>query len=75
MPEVELISSGYAWRFPECSRTEYESALPSSGKVCCTRCGASFPVRKVSHRVEGCALDNTRVVAGGEARISPPAAD
>ena len=75
MAEVELLSSGYAWRCPECSRTEYESAVPSSGKVCCTRCGASFPVSKVTHRLEGGALDNPRVVAGGEARISPPAAD
>ena len=71
--EVELVSSGYAWRCPECMRTEYESAVPSSGKVCCTRCGASFQVSKVAHRVEGGALDNAGAVAEGELRApSPP---
>ncbi len=56
MAEIELVSSGYAWRCPECSRTEYEGAVPSSGSVRCTRCGAMFPVSKVSHRLEGSVL-------------------
>jgi hypothetical protein len=68
--EVELVSSGYAWRCPECMRTEYENSVPSSGKVSCTRCGASFPVREVSHRVEAGALDNAKVVAEGELRAA-----
>jgi DNA-directed RNA polymerase subunit RPC12/RpoP len=64
--EVELVSSGYAWRCPECSSIEYENAVPSSGKVCCTRCGASFPVSKVARRVEGGALDNAKAKVEGE---------
>ena len=73
--EVELVSSGYAWHCPECSRAEYESAVPSSGMVRCTRCGATFLVSRVSHRVEGGALDNAYVVAKGEPPEAPPADD
>jgi DNA-directed RNA polymerase subunit RPC12/RpoP len=61
MAEVELISSGYAWRCPECSRTEYENAVPASRTVRCTRCGASFAVRRVCHRAEGGLLDSEQV--------------
>jgi DNA-directed RNA polymerase subunit RPC12/RpoP len=74
-PEVELVSSGYAWHCPECSHAEYESAVPSSGMVRCTRCGATFRVSRVSHRVEGGALDNAYVVAKGEPPEAPRADD
>lgn len=55
---VELISSGYAWQCPECMRTEYESAVPAGHMVRCSRCGASFAVTGVSHRVEPTLLDS-----------------
>jgi DNA-directed RNA polymerase subunit RPC12/RpoP len=60
--EVELIPSGYAWRCPECNHTEYENSVPAAGRVRCSRCGASFAVTKVSHRVEPGLLDGEHPV-------------
>lgn len=60
---VELVSSGYAWRCRECMRTEYENAVPAAGKVRCSRCGASFAVTRVSHRVEPGLLDSEHPVS------------
>ena len=70
MTEVELVSSGYAWLCPECSRTEYESAVPSSGLVRCTRCGAMFTVSRVSHRVEGGVLQEAQAATEAEPRAA-----
>lgn len=75
MVEVELISSGYAWRCPECSHTEYENAVPASATVRCTRCGASFAVRRVRHRAEGGVLQKEHVVFEDEAGAAAPSAD
>jgi transposase-like protein len=75
MVEVELISSGYAWRCPECTRTEYENAVPASGRVRCTRCGASFAVRRVSHRAEGGVLEKQHVALEGQGAVALPSAD
>jgi len=75
MVEVELISSGYAWRCPECTRTEYENAVPASGTVRCTRCGASFAVRRVSHRAEGGVLERQHVALDGQGAVVHPSAD
>ena len=75
MVEVELISSGYAWRCPECTRTEYENAVPASGRVRCTRCGASFAVRRVSHCAEGGVLEKQHVPLEGQGAVALPSAD
>jgi DNA-directed RNA polymerase subunit RPC12/RpoP len=73
--EVELISSGYAWRCPECSRTEYESAVPASDTVRCSRCGARFAVRRVCHRAEGGPLEEEQVVREGETGVALGSSD
>ena len=75
MVEVELLSSGYAWRCPECTRMEYENAVPASGMVRCTRCGASFAVRRVSHRAECGVLEGHHVALDGQGPVVHPAAD
>jgi len=75
MVEVELISSGYAWRCPECTRTEYETAVPASGMVRCTRCGASFAVRRVSHHAEGGVLEGHHVALDGQGPVALSSAD
>lgn len=72
MAEVELIASGYAWRCPECSRTEYENEVPAAGSVRCGRCGASFRLARVLHRVEAGALEG--LGDDGDGRAQVPAA-
>jgi len=73
--KVELVSSGYSWRCPECMRTEYESAVPAAGTVRCSRCGASFDVTKVSHRVEPGLLDSEHPVFEAQGVGAQPSAD
>jgi len=75
MVEVELISSGYAWRCPECSRTEYENAVPASGTVRCSRCGASFTVGRVCHRAAGGLLESEHVVFDAQTPLAHPSVD
>jgi hypothetical protein len=73
--EVEMVSSGYSWRCPECMRTEYENAVPAAGTVRCSRCGASFAVIKVSHRVEPGLLDSEHPVSEAQTLDAQPSAD
>ncbi len=73
--EVELVSSGYAWRCPECMRTEYENAVPAAGTVRCSRCGASFAVTGVSHRVEPGLLDSEHPVSETPSSGAQPSSD
>jgi hypothetical protein len=73
--EVELVSSGYAWRCPECMRTEYENAVPAVGTVRCSRCGASFAVTRVSHRVEPGLLDSEHLVFEAQTAGAQPSTD
>jgi len=73
--EVELVSSGYAWRCPECMRTEYENAVPAAGTVRCSRCGASFAVAGMSHRVEPGLLDSDHPVFQTRTPGAQPSAD
>jgi hypothetical protein len=73
--EVELVSSGYAWQCPECMRTEYENAVPTAGTVRCSRCGASFAVTRVSHRVEPSLLDSEHPVFQTRTPGAQPSAD
>jgi DNA-directed RNA polymerase subunit RPC12/RpoP len=73
--EVELVSSGYAWRCPECMRTEYENAVPAAGTVRCSRCGASFAVAKVSHRVEAGLLGSEHPVFEAQGVGAQPSTD
>jgi hypothetical protein len=68
---VELIASGYAWTCPECSRTEYENEVPAVGSVHCGRCGGSFPLTRVVHRVEPGALGALSSNGDGRALVSP----
>lgn len=73
--EVELVSSGYAWRCPECMRTEYENAVPLASTVRCPRCGASFAVARVSHRVEPGILDNDHPAIEAVIRVAHPSTE
>ena len=65
MNAIELLASGYAWKCLECSRTEYENAVPASGTVRCERCGARFTVKRVKHRVEPGVLE-AQILTGDE---------
>jgi len=69
--EVELIASGYAWRCPECKRTEYENEVPAAGSVRCGRCGASFRLARVLHRVEAGAIEGLGDNGDSRAEVAP----
>ncbi len=75
MAEVELVSSGYAWRCPDCMRTEYENAVPAAGTVRCSRCGGSFAVTRVSHRVEPGLLASEHPVFEAQTPGAQPSTD
>jgi len=69
---IELIASGYAWKCLECSRTEYENAVPASGTVRCERCGARFSVRRVEHRLEPGVLEAQSLAGDGRDHLRHP---
>jgi len=73
--EVELVSSGYAWRCPECMRTEYENAVPATGTVRCSRCGASFAVKRISHRAEPALLGGEQPALEAPTPVAQPCTD
>lgn len=72
MGEVELIASGYAWGCPECNHTEYENEVPAARSVRCGRCGASFRMARVRHRVEAGVLEPLENRGDGRGEVAPP---